>query len=1263
MSGKAYLNNQNFFKPTYHKALEFITPKFIDHEERTNFGTSVDIKDQVINKFIDAAANFSSVLPVSNVANTSYSSITSLSGIAPYFIKQNELTEVSPEFFDLKILANLGKSLIDFETEDELREYLSDTLLPSIKLNSPTAYSHTYLIENLSWLYFLNTSGTSYDPSSYVLETLTSKLINGQTVSLNDAIKGLAEHIWYNGYTNYYPSLFASSTGIYTSGTQQLDKLKTWIDVIWSPLYADKGDFDVKNKFELYIDNALKEEAEISDGPIKKLLRAVSFLAFDVNNKTEELKALYDIEDCPAEYLPYLANLIGWKLFGSNPERWRLQLKNAVEVYKRVGTKKSLQFALNSVFPKDQFSIESRVAELWESYIPYLIYYSLATESEYLKSRDSWTRSLASELKVTGYSANSLDENIRLVVDKILLDIYQRFKPRFNIPNFNNEFYFRGRKYPIPPFEEYPYYINVELDLDMINFIADRLVCFGVRNEFALQFIEYVKENTFDNSDEIRNNSFLFFTSGYNSPPNLDSVIGSLNSNKFEYVSLWSGKSSHFKLIFDASEFDFSKRDENDFTSGDAVTIASQIVNEFSPANAIPLVNLQLSSVDVMSFDSDQLPIVDIAKDEVGENVKYFSNLYSSGLNIKAYKRGSSVGSDFSRSDLYSLRSPKITGASSTGSLDRNSLRRKSYEKLLPKDGFYDMTGFNQPVSWDPSASLSGIVLGFIPSSLQFQTVSDVFNLPPVYQSCYGTGSDLQVYGYYVSNTLPSMGHTGLLPNDYHCDLGQVPDIWVLMHRLGNEKNYYEASSQFYSSSNVSSAYWLDYYQGKANEITELSGFPNSINDYYNFKFGRDLHLLYQTYTKEFDRHRLSEDLHYLDGANIFAHTFGSIIYNSDFDLVSNQYVTSSFSSVTELKPGSIFNVSETSSYIENFNLVNSSIVSGVDLIHTSGSFQSNNFAVVKIPIESKLVNSEDYIYDKTFILSKATNGLPRIRFDIRRHSLPSSEGYPIQTNFLLPDHEFRLDLNHVITNSTGNQFGGRRIGVWIHTKPELSKIWSYNNEGKWIQHDQALSKTDLLNSYVQFLDSSSYSREDSQEASSAKFNCLELLAGDGSLVSPIYTLNENDFKTASVYFNTCNRYLENNYSYQVSYGQVHRKTQNYVIEVFLLPNNIDDKFLLLDSVNLVDSTMNKMSKFVALETCPDVRVDLSKEELQTLFKFWNDIAGKNSAVGLASRSPIETSSIMYSKGGSRLDYRRRSNWEYLDILGGSTIYQVEFTL
>jgi len=48
---------------------------------------------------------------------------------------------------------------------------------------------------------------------------------------------------------------------------------------------------------------------------------------------------------------------------------------------------------------------------------------------------------------------------------------------------------------------------------------------------------------------------------------------------------------------------------------------------------------------------------------------------------------------------------------------------------------------------------------------------------------------------------------------------------------------------------------------------------------------------------------------------------------------------------------------------------------------------------------------------------------------------------------------------------------------------------------------------------------------------------------------------------------------------------------------------------------------------------------------LRNIFKFWNDISGKNSALGLASRVSSETSSVLLANGGSRLDYKLSVDW------------------
>lgn len=1283
MTNKVYLNNNQFFKPSYYKAIDYIIPKFIPDDEREEFGSETDYADLLINSHIDFASSVSSYLSISSIAGTVYSSMGTLNGISPYFVKQNNLTVITPKNFELNVLNRVGDSLYNYQTSSEFSTYLSETLLPAIRLNNLQSYwigsdsvssSHISLIENLSWLYFLNTSGSQYSPSSFVKDVLISKIYKGEKIYLNDCLKGLSEYLWKNNVSSLIPSVFYSGTSTYTSGTQQLDNLKTWVDVVYSPLHADRSDFTVRDRFELFIDSRDKIRNQVVAGPIAKLIRMLSFTMFDINNDTEVLKSAYDIEDCPEEYLPFVANLIGWSLFGSNPQRWRLQLRNAVDIYKSVGTKRSLQFALNSVFPKDIFDIESRIAELWESYIPYLVYYALATESDYFQSNETWTPDLASRMNVGTYSYSSLDENLRLATDRIIYETYSEFSSSFHIPNKDNKFNYRGREYPIPPFEEYPYYVNTELSTEMINFITDRLACFGVRKDFALQFRDYVIENTIEVDEEIRSSSWLFFTSGHNSPPNLSNLVTNLTSKKFEYVPLWSGKSSHFKLLFDAAEFDFTDIDDDNPDSGDAIVIASKIVNEFSPAHAIPLINLRLSSVDSLGISYDELPIISINEVETPENFKLLMNYESSGLNVNAYKRNNTTGNKFSRSSLNSLRSNLITGATVATDLSRTSYRRRSYEKLMPFNGFYDRTGFNQPVSWDPSSSLSGLPLGFIPSSLSFQDIDDYNNIPEVYNKCNDINSSASYFGFNVSNALKSRGHVELGTRDYYCDRGQLPDIYAVMHDIAEAKKVLQASA-LATSTTLLDLTWKNVYQSLANQYTEASGwFPNSNSDYYNFQFGRDLHTLYKTYTTEFRRHRLSEDLHYFDGANIFSHTFGPILYNHDFDKLGSNgatYSTTAVSAPVEIRgndtvfyyggPGTFVASSTSSMFIDRYEFVNSSILDGIELVQTSGAPAGNIFEILRLPSSGSSETNDDYLFGRTFVKLKAVGGNPRIRFDISKYQLPSNLGYPIQTNFLLPESKYKLILKSLVTNRAANIFGGATVGIWIHTKPESGLMWSYKNG--WKIHSQSITKSELYNDYANLIEFTQ--RDESQNSndtstSGLRLKCIEIEAGVSGTSDGFLQLKNTDFESHELYFDTINRTLEVPDGYFKYNGQVNRSNQNYVVELFIIPNpQKPELFFLADKIELQNLTMKKNSEVLGLDTCPQYRIELSKEQLQYIFKFWNDISGKNSNPGRATRYAMAPGDS-YMTGGSRLDYRLDKDWLgiYEDGTGYTKYYQ-----
>ena len=177
MSGKTYLRNQTYFKPNYFEALKYLLPSYLYDDDITGTPKADDVADVVVNSHLDIANSISSVIHVSAVVGTAYSSIDSIAGIAPFFVKQNELTNITTQEFESDILSYFNRTFNGFATSGAFDSFTQETLLPAINLNNPdsTYFSsigdssaiHNHLINKISWLYFLNTSGVSYDPSAF----------------------------------------------------------------------------------------------------------------------------------------------------------------------------------------------------------------------------------------------------------------------------------------------------------------------------------------------------------------------------------------------------------------------------------------------------------------------------------------------------------------------------------------------------------------------------------------------------------------------------------------------------------------------------------------------------------------------------------------------------------------------------------------------------------------------------------------------------------------------------------------------------------------------------------------------------------------------------------------------------------------------------------------------------------------------------------------------------------------------------------------
>jgi hypothetical protein len=1325
-----FIDNRQYHKSNYSDALKYIIPNLYFEEDYALKDKQIDILDQIINSHLNVIGNISSIINVSSIPGSIYSSLNTAEGISKFFVKQNNLTNISIDDFEKLILLPLNNSFRNFNSSSQFSDYLKNTLLPGIRLNKPTldfldggsvSANHDYLVTNLSWLYFLNLSGPpslTYNPSSFVHDILIENTYNAKTINLNDAMRGLSYYIWKNYLTkpawqslNILPNDFTPLSSItnttWTSGTQQLEKLCTLIDVVYSPLYIDDGDVKVKDAINDYLNTSYLLTDKKLQGPFLKLLKAFSFAFADYSNQVDRLEILNDLDNCPDDYLPLLADLIGWNLFGTDPGRWRLQLANAVNIYKMVGTKKSIQFIANSVFGQDVFNVSSNIFELWESYVPYLIYYALATESSLLKDFTTWNSQLANNLGC-GFSFSSMDDNLKYCTDKIIKDLVYQFNSQFllNSKPFpldteNFVFNYRNKQNPIPPFEEIPYYLDVIITEEMLESISDRLVCFGVREDFANQLIDYIRSHTIDALEDYSiRNSWLMFTPSAEYAPNWDSVIENISNNKVEYLSLWNGKSSYFQVLFDASSFDFTKT-SLEADSKEVLKITSQAINNFSPAKSVPNVTLRASTEDDYLSDNITFPYLGLDKVDYA-SLKYTSGAALAGFGMSAlvmgtYKRGltpTSVNS-FGRLDVDSLQDNLISSQGTVANLPRRNHRRRNYKLTLPRDGYYDRTGFNMPTPLN-SYSANGynfLPLGLIPSSQTYVTIPNYSSIPDIYSKCEGLNSSSVYSGLIVSNTYPIRGWRGIESNakinqlgrrpDYYFDYGQLHPIMAVMHYIGEQSKILQASSYYYSNPEEFTSYgaWQNILQNYANSSTEFNkAFPSSYNDYINFSFGREFHKLFNIYTHEFQRHTLDPRVMYLDGPTIFGHALGSVLYNSNlnkngsFASANPQVITSSFADVVEHKAGlGLFSyegiasgsyIASSDLYLNSYEYRSSGILDGIELSQTSGTSTDNSFSIIRLNKSNKIGNRYNSLFhENTVIRQRSTDGFGRIIFDISKYSPDISLGYKGFKNFLIPEHKFKLNFKSLIINDNGESIGGDSVGIWIHTKPENGKIWSYTKNKIWIQHDvSSLNSNEVIDNYSHIFGSN----ESQRDLSSLNINCnlFQIQSNTNRVNDLLASIQQSEFNNFELEFNTENILIEVPSDYHINISQqVHRLDQNYVIEIFTNSTRSDRSTLFYD-INLIDQTLNTWSKpLVDKKGCKEFRVDLSKPQVMTIIKYFNELTGAYSKFGYASRVASYTSGVYEVSGGSRINHMESPEWMANTKLSGyNLLKEITFT-
>ena len=1442
---------QKYFKRNYLQAIRKIIPKFYFADEATISGTHVAYSNQLINSHILANKNQSTILPVSALTYDTYlSSINSPEGFAKYFSRNNPPYQIDADDFQRNILYPLGKTFNNFTTSQAFAEYVSGTLLPSIPMvnadhhatddlatltasafSNDSSGTYKYLVNNLGWTYFLNRSGpapvvgkpTPFDPSTGLATLLTDTVWRGRPLVLEDNIALYQEYLWKNEPTwelddrvipPDYVSSLGTSAGIQTSGTQMVDRLKMLVNVVYSPHYLDTPDTTVDQSFDTYfststvnLDGQLITTTQEA-GPLTRFLDALSFEIADRTSEQAELNTLYDIGECPQEFLELLGELIGWKFIGSDVDKWRVQLRNATQIYKMKGTRRSVQYLLDTMFSTGVFNVNtsSTLNELWESYVPDILYYSLATSSEAFQDFDTYTPQLAQQFGVPYYDPNSMHRNIQYLVDKIIFDLVREFpnsfwlggKPfpapqltlndqpytgpyvlvptggsddgNFTFPDFytgsvfdedsseqlrlsydpNFVFRYRDRNYLVPPYEKRQYYTQTQVSYNMIQRIEYYLTCYGVGAAFAKEVTQYLINNTTNSLDEKKViNSFVLYTPEKTYPPNYATILQDVTKERTpdpaNLLSMWNGKSSHFLMNFDASTFNWASQ-QLDSKSKYGITKVLRVLDEVLPAHAIPEILLSVSSV-ADGMDA----LLDLTCEEWRPN---FNDLYegsstvTTGFGVCAVDMLALATANgipqhrFKRTAVDNINDALLSGTT-YASVPRNSLRRRNYHNLLPETKMFTRIGHNNPGSLELSttyysSSIGFIPLGFIPSSLAFATVDTRTNpngysvgtlltvraLDEVWEQCNNLLSPNSFYGYDVSNTFASRAKQDISTSS--CNTygrrGQLSEIVSVMTKVNDQEKYLQASSivsGYYEavtageppttvSSNLlvptdfSSWYaesaetnGIDVPKSMGNYLINKEAGDESLNYYEHFKFGSKVQELYNQYVNQYGAHGTGNMSILRGGADIFSHTYGPYIYNSNLDydgsaLDASGYLSAS-SPVYEVDlayygGSGVLSISGMNNKVGGYNLGTSAasdsgdlplgypefrnkhLVSAIELVDTSSptAFTEHPiFSLFKLSRDNQsqfsyakyLINNQIIKYHR----SSDSNAFPRLRV-----SIDNSDSNSLAQNFLLPNHEYEVTVKAHNLDVSGEEFGGQSLGFWIHTNPELDQVWSYKAGGIYdecgvgkdvweplgvaslsgtgginLATTKAQSRIFSTGNLTNVIGSGEGSAGDTTTITEAVYDyrCWEPklieFSIKGNVPQAITNVNEETRQELKFKFST---YQDNpivpSPEYRAAYHHIHRKDQKYTLEFFVMQGD-ERRFVVFEDIEVKDIT--NYNKAVIQTKYGDAQLDML--DLKAVIRFF-----KTLSTGVASRNSTITSGTMETSGGSRLNYRSNSS-------------------
>ena len=1257
------------YKREYLDSIEKVVPAFYFSEDYALSGTQRKLTDTLVNSHINFCINEPTILSISSTTN--YSDIGTVPGISRWFVVENNLTKINSRTFELDILHPLGycageytgkkctfftkDNSVAIESDDKratFRSFLEDTILPKLVLNTgdmadntASAFSntsegtHEYLVDKLGWAYFLNTKGTdtgSYSPSSYVASAISDVYFDSVTFDTNAGVKGLTEYLWRDWenlsatYPSILPDVYTPAGGVHTSGMQNLSAIKTLIDIVYSEQHLNKDDPYIKNAFLDYITTGDFLEGEELAAPFARFLQSLSYSFFDTNNAVSKLSNIYDIEKCPEDFLPYIADLIGWTLYGSSPDSWRRQIRGAASLYKQKGTKIGLHNAITTVLPTVGIQL-SAISEFYESYIPNLLYYLIKTDTTLFDNFNSFSADKAKNY-IDNYDPQNMDKNIRMVVDNMLLKAVLLFPELFYIKTFKFDvndpkfqFFYRGRSFPIPPWEEEKFYSTCDVTTELLAFLEHELLCLGVAPDNAKVFKSFVGDHTTVGSVDTKfyNNGFLFLTSSIHQPPNRDYLLDNFKIDKYDFIPLWSGKSSHFDVDVSSGSFDAVFFQGLGFSKQDFFQSLA-IVDSFSPSKAIPQTRVNLDNTDNLSSLDNICPSMRYWVDDVtlsgvqagshtsGMDFRSIVGTMGSSYTAPANSIRSYVNHNdkpvFDRSfidgpfDHANLMGSSITVPPLTN-LYRNAIRRRNFEKTLEKGGLYTRTGFNMPSYFNTSSIGSEVdyqSLGLLNLIFKYHKVINPFNLYAVssypynldvWSECWGLDSSKSMSGISSYSTFDTRGSSTVEVSTCNSYVARerTPDFYKYLHKIRDKKFEYQAnylaeknkflldiSSFQNAAASIKNDLWnkYEYTEDETNNtilgqrrlsIGSLAGIHKSFKDYINYYGG----------------HSVGNGL--LDskkdgGLNILSHAYGPLVYNGNFTVegsgvdTSSQLISRTISeeytfSVKDLSGIGNTTASSTNDlYVGGPEYRNPYLLSGVEFTDLSSG--NSTFAIFNLDPSTSVRGEPSALIDNAIVLCKPAGALSRLRYDVR--------SYGPSTNLLIPEHNFEINLQALIAKEDSTTLGGGSYGVWIHTDTETDAygnkvFWTYMPNGKWELTYPSVLSGSTGTQYVKNTLSHTLAYNEVYEASGDVDICLLTKSTKDVLMD----ITPKDFLNKIVNFNTNNAPIRVPLSYYQYNEQVHRVNQNYIIELFMYSSYDKTKFGIIDQFSIRDTTQN----------------------------------------------------------------------------------------